>query len=323
MKICRSIRTLYDDQKEKNGRLKIEVDKKLNNLIPQHWHYVSRIKELESYALKIETGRFNAPESLEDFFACSIVVRNSIEISEAIQKINEKFLIISRRPNSFDFTHKKPEAFPFDDLRLYCKLKENLALPSSDVYSIIFEVQIKTFLQHAWSIATHDLIYKTDQVHWGKERIAYQIKAMLEHAETSINQANQLATAETLAKENIDLKEIKGLIQLFKEEWEPTDLPSDIRRLAENTRTFLSKIGIDRLRLQQILRHQKSLSNGQHPKNLSPYITIVQYCMFMEQDKTSTFLMNQSENKFKVLIPEEMELPQTININQLINIISI
>ena len=65
-------------------------------------------------------------------------------------------------------------------------------------------MQVKTFLQHAWGIATHDLIYKTDDVSWSRQRIAYQIKAMLEHAEMSIQEAGRLAEAVALSKTQHD-----------------------------------------------------------------------------------------------------------------------
>jgi hypothetical protein len=40
------------------------------------WFFTWRLKELESFALKIETGRVSNPVALEDFFACTIVLRS-------------------------------------------------------------------------------------------------------------------------------------------------------------------------------------------------------------------------------------------------------
>src|SRR6185295_542993 len=81
---------------------------------------------------------------------------------------------------------KGTHEFSFDDLRLYTKWKPDVTLPTPTFAGVVFELQIKTFLQHAWSIATHDLIYKTDSISWPKERVAFEIKAMLEHAENAI-----------------------------------------------------------------------------------------------------------------------------------------
>ena len=186
MKVPASIRRLHEDQKAINDRLKAAIDERMRGLKNPRWHYESRVKELPSFALKIESGRFDNPRSLEDFFACTIVVANSTEIDEAEKLIDENFALQERRPQHPSHTHKASYAFPFDDLRLYVALADKPSVPPTDLIGIVFEVQIKTFLQHAWSIATHDLLYKTDDANWSKERIAYQIKAMLEHAEVSI-----------------------------------------------------------------------------------------------------------------------------------------
>src|SRR5919109_5674500 len=159
MKVPASIRRLYEDQKAVNDRLKVVVDERIRGIKNHRWHYEGRVKELRSFALKIESGRFEIPRALEDFFACTIVVANATEITEAEKLINENFTIKTRRPPRIDQTHKAPNEFPFDDLRLYVTLQETVALPRTDLHEIVFEIQIKTFLQHAWAIATHDLLY--------------------------------------------------------------------------------------------------------------------------------------------------------------------
>lgn len=320
MKIPASIRRLHEDQQAINDRLRVTVDDRVRSLMNQRWHYESRVKELPSFALKIESGRFDNPRALEDFFACAIVVANANEISEAENLIDQNFALRERRPPHHDRTHKAPEAFPFDDLRLYVTLPDSPAVPPTDLFDVIFEVQIKTFLQHAWSIATHDLLYKTDDVNWSKERIAYQIKAMLEHAEISIQEAENLATSAALAKEDRKTATVKKGIALVKSQWGPDELPKDVRRLAMNITSLTEALRLETERLAQVLNDGKAQRAGAHPSNLSPYSTVVQYLFDAEKDKMLSLLKDEKSRK-RILIPDEIELPPDIDRAELRNAI--
>jgi hypothetical protein len=129
MKVPLSIRQVYEDRVDLYRQLKDTVDRRLNSLKRPRWHYESRIKELQSFALKVETGRFADPYKLEDFFACTLVVANTLEIEAAEQLIQSQFKEHYRRPQQANWTHKSPDSFPFDDLRLYVSFEQDPALP--------------------------------------------------------------------------------------------------------------------------------------------------------------------------------------------------
>ncbi len=314
MKVPASIRQLHEDQKIINDRLRKTVDDRMLSLINPRWHYESRVKELTSFALKIETGRFDNPQVLEDFFACTIVVANATEIVEAENSINDNFVVTRRRPRDPRKTHKAPDSFPFDDLRLYVTLPQGPAIPPTDLSGVVFEIQIKTFLQHAWSIATHDLLYKTDDANWNKERIAYQIKAMLEHAELSIQEAESLAACGALAKEDPHTVAIRRGIELAKSQWSKDELPEDVRRLASNITALINALGLNIVRLQEILNDGKAQRAGMHPSNLSPYAIVVQYLLIAEKEKMISLLMREEgKRQIRVFIPAEVEMPVDID----------
>jgi ppGpp synthetase/RelA/SpoT-type nucleotidyltranferase len=307
MKIPGSIRRIYEEQEEDYKKLQGFVDVKLKALKDSRWHYESRIKSIDSFCLKLESGR-----PIDDFFACTIVVANATEIEKAKELVEHVFHARSQRPDNFNFTHKHSDSFPFDDLRLYVNLKEDTALPLTGLEKLQFEIQLKTFLQHAWVIATHDLVYKTDDVNWSKERIAYQIKAMLEHAELSIFEAETIAQSKALAKTNRRTKDIREIISTLKLHWSESDLPSNLRRLAENILTLLTALEIKISDIDSILNQEKTESNGVLPLNLSPYGVLVQGILKQRQNTIIPFLTG-SKDKRKILIPAEIALPPGIS----------
>lgn len=306
-----SVRRLYQDQKGQFDRLKALVDRRIVGLKNPRWHFESRVKELSSFALKLETGRFRNPGALEDFFACTLVVANSGQVGQAVRLIEDNFEIKDRRPPSQNSTHKRSDSFPFDDLRLYACVADRPEEPPTDLIGMVFEIQIKTFLQHAWSIATHDLLYKSDDANWSMERIAYQIKAMLEHAEISIEEAQRLASSSALAKEDRRTANLKRGIELVKSQWGTDQLPKDVRRLAGNIGDLLRALKIDLGRLETILNEKKGRSGGSHPSNLSPFSTVVQYLFETERQKMLSLLRRENSHT-KVFIPDEVSLPADV-----------
>lgn len=311
MKISASIRTLYEDQLESRYRLKSLVDALLKPRLHERWHYESRVKTAESFTLKVESGRVHDLSTLEDFFAATIVVRNGLEVTEAETIVSELFSPHERRPPLDAETHKAPEQFPFDDLRRYVRWKNDPAQPPTGLAGVLFEVQIKTFLQHAWSIATHDLIYKSDDANWGKMRIAYQIKAMLEHAELSIQEAARLSECNALAKSDAKTTSLKTFIALITDLWAKEDLPANVRGLAENVMRLAQLIRIDATDLRALLNEEQRQGRGPLTRNLSPYGIVLQALFIHRKDVLSTALSKRQ--RMRVVIPKELSIPEDVD----------
>ncbi len=320
MKIPTSIRLLYDELYEINKKLKVKVDERIISFKEVRWHYESRLKSLESFTLKIETGRISKPIELEDFFACTLVVENKSSLEKAENIVLSHFNLYDRRPPSEGYTSKDTHSFPFDDLRLYVRWKDDPMVRPTGIDGILFEVQIKTFLQHAWSIATHDLIYKSDSISWAKERIAYQIKAMLEHAEISILEAEKLAASQVLNKKSERITDLLKIIELLKGLWSMSDLPKDMVRLASNVMSILKSVDIKINRLREILDEETKIGRGVKTLNLSPYGIIIQSLLNQETEKLLCFLSSEPK-RFKIFIPQEIDIPTHVDKNSLRNVI--
>lgn len=308
MKIPTSVRNGYYQDLDVYKSLKTKVDLLVTNHKELGWHYLSRLKGLESYNLKIETGRYTKSELLDDFFACTLVVENLKAIERAEALLSHLFLVSKKKPPSCRLTHKKSDSFPFDDLRLYVKWQDADGIKPTGLDGLLFEVQIKTFLQHAWGIATHDMIYKSDNKNWAQERVAYQIKAMLEHAEVSIYEVGSIAQSSALNKSDQTCLKINKIIKLLNYIWEPADLPHDKKRLAENIHCLLSAVCLSTNDLKNLLIKEMDEGRGPRLLNLSPYAIIVQTLINTVPEKM-IFFFNCNKSKFKLYIPEELQIP--------------
>jgi len=322
MKIPTSIRNAHASQREAFERLKGRVDEVIRGIKDDNWHYVSRIKSVESFALKVESGRYDDLNTLDDFFACTIVVENLEAMNKAEKFIMKKFKLHERRPKADNLTSKPSDSFRFDDTRIYVKWKDSPLVRPTGLDGLLFEIQIKTFLAHGWSMATHDLIYKTDEKSWPKERIAFQIKAMLEHAETSIQEAQKLARSKSLRKTDELSSRISEVIQLLNRFWPQEELPEDKKRLAENVDRLIRRVGIDVNGLSAALDRENHLGRGANTLNLSPYSSIIQSLFNQEATKMTRYLTGREDKgKFRVFIPRELELPPSLQSVQLRNIV--
>ena len=219
MKIVNSIREIYDERLSVYESLKTEVDAFFISNKKNRWHYESRVKELVSFALKAETCRVKKISELEAFFGACLVVENSSSIEDALDIIKSRFEIVYQRPKIQEETHKDPSSFVFDDLRLYIRIPQNPDRRPKGIENIIFELQLKTFLQHAWSIATHSLIYKGSESNWASNRIAYQVKAMLEHAELSISESDALSKSSLVNKTSKKTARSKLITSYLRDTW--------------------------------------------------------------------------------------------------------
>ncbi len=275
--------------KEVSERVKSTL---LNFCEGQGYAFISRIKTVESLAEKIETGRFKKWSDLDDLFACTIIIPTLSHEEEVIKFCKNTFdiaRIVKRGQNK-----KAPDIFRFDSTRIYAQIKKNDTLNIDidnklTIYNIIFEIQIKSAFEHAWSVSTHDLVYKSSEINWKKLRLAAQIKANVEQLDTLI-----LAFEETslIIQENNypDIKNKRKLADeinnLFDNGKIPDELrPKDMNRFCDNLcRLVINKE--EKNKIQEIIRSIKREINSTSSKKIPRSISLFQYLFaILVQDK--------------------------------------
>ena len=151
----------------------------------RNYLFSSRIKTVESLSEKLESGRYNDWASIDDRFACTVVVPTSTHETAVLAFLDAVFERVEIRPRNS--TKKAPEIFRFDSTRWVGRLRPSVgAAVAPGAGDILFEVQIQTVFEHAWGVVTHDLVYKSDSIDWRKARLAAQLKAAVEQIELTI-----------------------------------------------------------------------------------------------------------------------------------------
>ncbi|WP_162239952.1 hypothetical protein [Aeromicrobium sp. Leaf289] len=307
MKVSPKIRAAFEQQHRINSELETRVSSAVGSLKAKHWHYESRLKQLESFAVKVESGMAKDPLALEDFLACVLVVPNLADLAEAEELILGRFELRDRRPTVHNRTSKKPSDFPFDDVRLYLRFGTDETLPPTEMDTVVFELQIRTFLQHAWTVATHDVVYKTDRLSWPRERVAHQAKAMLEHVELAVTNLEVLENSPPFPVDTDHFDAINSMIDVLEENWSGDQLPTDKKRLATSLlSTAKNVIGGDDFdavtRTSEILSTGRAARGGSHNLDWSPARTVLEYLADEESTKLKKRLKKNSRSKLYVPI---------------------
>jgi ppGpp synthetase/RelA/SpoT-type nucleotidyltranferase len=180
-----SVRRAYDASWPIIESVQKYVSKTLKAFCGERYIFRDRIKSLASLSEKLETGRFGKWSELDDLYACTIVVSIASSEQQVLEYLRSAFVEIRVRGRSD--TKKDPGVFRFDGLRWYGKIRPEVAdqmLPG--VASFIFEVQVLTAFEYAWSQVNHSLVYKADEVDWKRERLSAQLKSAVEQIEMII-----------------------------------------------------------------------------------------------------------------------------------------
>ena len=309
MKILNSISAVYEEIYPAAVKLREEVSKIVNSFKSDSWYYFARIKTKESFAQKLETGRVENIREPDDFFACTLVVKNKNEILEAEKRINTHFFVKKRKPEDDTFTHKEAYSFEFDDLRLYVNIRPPEYLPPSPINDFIFEIQIKTFLEHAWAITTHDLIYKSDDISWPKARVAYQVKAMLELAEASVNRVESLSQSPELLKRDRKNNILNLVRDFLVTSFPPESLPKDLFRLSQNILNIFGYFNLKIEDIKKMLDKETLEGRGVKTLDLSPYSIILQTIIFQSPAHfNSAFRLGNKIRSKRIFVPKEIDL---------------
>ncbi|MYV66687.1 hypothetical protein GT043_12225 [Streptomyces sp. SID2131] len=148
--------------------------------------FKGRSKSIESLSEKLESGRYSKWSDLDDLYACTIVLPTPQHEEAVLEFLSQAFVPVAvRRRNS---TKKAPDVFRFDSTRFIGTIRVGAGLPlPEELGRIKFEVQLPTAFEYAWSVVTHDLVYKTDDFDWRKARMAALLKSAVEQIELLIS----------------------------------------------------------------------------------------------------------------------------------------
>lgn len=195
---------------------------------------VNRAKDFESIRDKIETGRYASLDALDDLVAFSVVIDTLNQEADVRRFLRKAFRVSSIKSGN---TLQDERSFDFDCTRVYCRLPDD-AQPDSVLGSLIFEVQIRTLLQHAWAKITHQYVYKSRNYDPKAGRLAAELMAQLETTDRSFSRFRTTAKAVKVVNRR-DMQQGDSLTKMIDGLVADGVIPSELRpengrRLGEN-----------------------------------------------------------------------------------------
>ncbi len=138
---------------ESLGRILLGVD----------YHSISgRIKEFESYNEKARSGKYiNPKKEIFDIVGIRILTYFERDVFQCVEKISNSFEIFPQ--HSIDKASQlKPDQLGYKSFHLVGELgPAHATIPENNIFrEMVFEIQIRTILQHTWAEIEHDRNYK-------------------------------------------------------------------------------------------------------------------------------------------------------------------
>lgn len=252
MIIPSSIQLLYDQWLKYFKKLEERVE---STLLPfcraEGFIFEGRLKSPDSLAEKIESGRYSSWEKLDDIYACTVAVPLARDEKIVREKLANLFDVSA--PKDRRAVPKPPDVFRFDSTRVIARLRK---LPDTQIeegisiFNILFEVQIKSLFEFAWSKTTHALTYKSNLVDWKRHRLTAHLKAAVEQADfllVGFEQAAQLVT-DGWSQDINDKSALRTFFQELVGSMQiPTEfVPKDWSRFVDNVYTVLQVLDGER-----------------------------------------------------------------------------
>jgi ppGpp synthetase/RelA/SpoT-type nucleotidyltranferase len=314
-----AINRIYEDSmpivKETGKRVKYIISRFCSQ---QGYLFEDRIKSLESVTEKIETGRYETWSQIDDLYACTIVISLISDEDSVISFLENQFekLKMIRRGEA----NKPPDTFRFDSTRFIGQLKKPTGL---EFETVMFEVQVKTIFDFAWTKTTHALAYKSEKISWQRLRLAAQLKAAVEQLDMLILEFDQ--TSEDVGKCHFPEIEDKASIQEFftkkiAEGFIPSELtPKDWSRFSDNVyRVFQAfkgerptghsnqKLSNLELCLNELDKEINHLGYQKIPISISLFQFII--CVIGSSEILDNKSAKSKKHKYFFLVTDEMKL---------------
>jgi ppGpp synthetase/RelA/SpoT-type nucleotidyltranferase len=235
MIVCAPLKQKYAERLPYLNILYTNVRQLLLNYCSENgFAFIDRIKTIDSLAEKIETGRYSSWSDVDDFYAATIIIPNLGIEKSVVEFLQTAFKQIELRKRGA--TMKSPDVFRFDNTRFIGRYKQ--IGEQTELAEISFEIQIKTAFEHAWSVSTHSLVYKTNTIDWKLLRIAAQLKSSVEQLDMIVSGSkyiNSHITEHPWPEINLKKHILEKTNQFLNNPNVPEELkPKDASRFSEN-----------------------------------------------------------------------------------------
>jgi len=185
-------RYIYEDLSNEAKRI---VEKNLNLKGIAYHNIYPRIKSLGSFETKIRKGIHYLPKNMQDLAGVRIICYVKSDVDKVCDIIESNFNIDANKTKNREKILSENK-MGYSSIQYVCKLpnlrtklSENLHLSDR-----LFEIQVRTILQHAWAEIEHDDLYKNSNKLSGEiKRQFYLVSSILESADNELERLHDKA----------------------------------------------------------------------------------------------------------------------------------